>query len=372
MFNPLLKQIDKISNSCQLQFEKLIFDNNMNPIVTIAIASYNNSRFIERCVGSAINQSYHQLEILIVDDGSQDNTLTLLEKFTSDSRVKIISKKNEGLSSTRQVALDMATGGYICFIDADDYLADTYVESMLQKMLTDKSNVCVCSTLFVDESGCAMQKETNTFSCKESIGPITVKPQQLSDLENPTIKELHLSDSWNKMYAVDFIRSTGVCFCMPKGLNGTDTIFNRLLVLHSPIYSTISGKGYIHVIYSKSAAHRKKKNLLISFLTISEKTIEECEKMGIRHQLEDYISQKLYSQLYVAYLDIYRESTGYVDAQSKLKEMFTIYKDFVCKHNIKEKSVMEINSIPLRIFVFTLKYFKSIVPVYVKFVECVK
>lgn len=340
-------------------------------VVTIAIASYNNDKYIERCVDSVIHQTYRDLEILIVDDGSNDDTLERIEKYKTDSRVKIVSKENGGLSSVRQMALEMAKGDYICFIDADDYLAGFYVESMLSKILADGSNVCVCSTQFEDESGKVLPKETNTFLCKDSKSPISVNAQKLSDLGNQEIKQLHISDSWNKMYDLAYLRSTGVRFCMPKGLNGTDSIFNRLLALHFPKYSTISVKGYIHVIYGSSAVHRKKKNLLKSFLTISEKTIEECEKLGIRQQMEDYISKKLYSQLYVAYLDVFRETNSYKEALSELNRMFVIYKDFVNDHQIKCANVFKLRPKSLLIFTLLMKYFRPAVPAYVRIRESI-
>lgn len=341
----------------------------MNKLVTIAIASYNNGKYIERCVESVIHQTYQNLEIMIVDDGSNDDTLSRLEKYKSDKRIKIICKENGGLSSVRQMALEMAQGDYISFIDADDYLADFYVKSMLSKILQDKSNVCVCSTQFINESGDALTRETKTFLCKESKSPIYVNPQKLSNSGDTEIKQLHLSDSWNKMYDLSFLRNSGVSFCMPKGLNGTDTIFNRLLVLHSPVYSTISVKGYIHVIYSSSAVHRKKKNLFKSFLAISKKIIEECEKIGIRNQLDDYISRKLYAQFYVAYIDVFRETNGYKDALLELTNMFAMYRDFVKRHDVKEINVIKIKPSSVLIFTIMLKYLRPVVPIYVRLRE---
>lgn len=343
-----------------------------NSLITIAVASYNNGKYIEHCVESVIQQTYSNLEILIVDDGSQDDTISRLEKYKSDNRIKFLCKENGGLSSVRQMALDMAAGDYICFIDADDYLAETYVESMLQKMLTDKSNVCVCSTEFVNEKGESLQKETKTFVCKESKHPINVTPQKIAEITNPTIKQLHLSDSWNKMYSISFIRSTGVRFCMPKGLNGSDSLFNRLLVLHSPKYSTVENAGYIHVIYKSSAVHRRKKNLIRSYLIISEKTISECEKIGIRQQMEQYISEKLYAQLYMAYLDVYRETESYKEAFSELRAIYSEYKEFVHKHRIKEVGVGQIRTHSVKMFIILLKWCKSVIPIYICIRESIK
>ena len=344
----------------------------MNNLITIAIASYNNSKYIERCIESVINQTYKNLEVLIIDDGSTDNTKTVCEPYHKGSHIRYVSKDNGGLSTVRQLALEMATGDYICFIDADDYLAETYVESMLQKMLTDKSNICVCSTVFVNEKGEKLQKESSTFLCKESEKPIRVTPNKLSDFSNTEIIQLHLSDSWNKMYNLAFLKNTGVQFCMPKGLNGTDSLFNKLVALHSPLYSIVGEIGYIHVIYKSSAVHRKKKNLIRSYLTISEKTISECKKIGIRQQMEQYISEKLYTQLYMAYLDVYRETESYREALTELRAIYSEYKEFVNKHRIKEVGVRNIRTHSVKIFMMMMKWCKPMAPFYVRMRESIK
>lgn len=343
----------------------------MECLVSIAIASYNNALYIERCVESVIQQTYSNLEILIVDDGSQDDTLSRLEKYKPDRRIKTVCKENGGLSSVRQKALDIATGDYICFIDADDYLADFYVESMLTKILVDKSNVCVCSTEFITENGEKLQKESNAFLCKESERPILLTPNILSNFAKAE-RQLHLSDSWNKMYDVDFVRSTGVRFCMPKGLNGTDSLFNKLLALHSPMYSVIGAIGYIHIIYKSSAVHRKKKNLIRSYLTITEKTIAECEKIGVRQQMEKYICEKLYAQLYIAYLDVYRETESYGEAMVELRSIYSEYDKFVHEHQIKEVDVWQIRTRSVKVFIILMKWCKPFVPFYIRLRESIK
>lgn len=339
----------------------------MNILVTIAIASYNNSLFIERCVDSVINQTYHQLEIIIVDDGSTDNTLDRIEKYKSDIRVKIVRKENGGLSSVRQMSLDIATGDYICFIDADDYLEKTYVEKMLSKLLADKSQVCVCSTKFVDQKGFLLRSETQTFSCYDSSQPIIASPEKLTISNNPELKQLHLSDSWNKMYGVPFLKKTGVRFSMPKGMNGTDTLFNRLLFLHKPVYSTIKEECYVHVIYSSSAVHRKKKDLLGSFMIINEKMIEECENLNIRSQLDIYLTLKLYSGLHVACIDFYNEENGYFNTVAEFRKMRVLHKKYMLDHNMYNVNITDIEPNILKIFVFVFSYLIYLVPTFLWF-----
>ena len=146
----------------------------MDSIVTVAIASYNNASYIERCVLSVINQSYINLDIVIVDDGSKDDTQLRIKKYLLDNRIRFVTKDNGGLSSVRQMGLDLAFGDYICFIDSDDYIAPSYIQTMLSKMQKDKSDICVCSTRFEDIDGNYLPKETSLLSCRDSVNPIVV------------------------------------------------------------------------------------------------------------------------------------------------------------------------------------------------------
>ena len=204
--------------------------NNMNELVTLAIASYNNAKYIERCVKSVIAQTYSNLEILLVDDGSTDDSLQRVEKYKSEGRLRVITKENGGLSSVRQVSLDEAKGDYICFIDADDYILENYVSEMLSQINKDGSNICISSTRFEDEKGSVNYSDTSFFRIPKNKIPLDCSDEVLLNNPSQVIKDLHLSDSWNKMYSTSFLRDTNVSFSMPKGLNGTDSSFNKKIV----------------------------------------------------------------------------------------------------------------------------------------------
>lgn len=103
----------------------------MEPLISIIIPIYNVEKYLRRCVDSILCQSYHNLEIWLVDDGSPDGCPAICDEYAGkDKRVKVIHKKNGGLSDARNVAIDVATGEYICFVDSDDYVASTYVETL--------------------------------------------------------------------------------------------------------------------------------------------------------------------------------------------------------------------------------------------------
>ena len=96
--------------------------------VTIIIPVYNAEKTIEKCISSVLNQTYKNLEILVIDDGSKDNSFEVI-KSIDDPRIKAIKKKNEGVAVTRNKGIKMALGKYIMFIDNDDFIDEDYVET---------------------------------------------------------------------------------------------------------------------------------------------------------------------------------------------------------------------------------------------------
>lgn len=337
-------------------------------MVTIAIASYNNGLYIERCIESVINQSYNDLDILIVDDGSSDDTLKKLENYRHEKRIRFIVKNNGGLSSVRQMALDEALGEYICFIDADDYLLPLYVEKMFLKMEHDLSDVCVCSTRFENVDGNELPNFSESFRCFNSLKPIATSWQAYSNLKKYGIDKLYLSDSWNKMYRVSSLKETEVKFHMPKGLNGSDSNFNLVLALHTLKYSTIEDVGYVHVIYNHSAVHRKNKNLNKSFRIIISDMIEESIKLDIFDKIKQYISLKWYS-VQEGIFDDYYHGCGKPKTISECFQFKKMQDDFAKEKSLKQCSLMMADTKKERLFLFVYKYAIFLLPFYFKLVH---
>ena len=97
--------------------------------VSIIVPVYKAELFLERCVRSILRQTYGDWELILIDDGSPDNSGRLCDDFARDNaRIKVIHKENGGVSSARNMGLDIAAGKWICFVDADDYIGDNYLE----------------------------------------------------------------------------------------------------------------------------------------------------------------------------------------------------------------------------------------------------
>jgi len=117
----------------------------MNDLISIIVPVYNVEEFLPRCIDSILNQSYDFFELILVNDGSIDNSFNICKNYESkDSRIKVINKQNGGLSDARNAGLDIAVGKYICFIDSDDYIHVNYLEQMYKVMIEQKVDIVVC------------------------------------------------------------------------------------------------------------------------------------------------------------------------------------------------------------------------------------
>ena len=121
--------------------------------VSIIIPAYNVSAYIEFCVMSLLRQSYTNIEILLVDDGSKDTTPEICDKMaTMDARILVFHKQNGGVSSARNHGIRHATGDYIMFIDGDDWLEETCIEDMLRRVDETHSDACFCNRYYKDDN----------------------------------------------------------------------------------------------------------------------------------------------------------------------------------------------------------------------------
>lgn len=124
----------------------------MQPLISVIVPCYNVEEYLPKCVESILNQTYRNLEILLVDDGSPDRSGEICDEYAvKDTRIKVIHKENGGLSDARNVALDVMKGEYVTFIDSDDYVALDYVESMCKQAQESGAEIVVTNwTIFYE------------------------------------------------------------------------------------------------------------------------------------------------------------------------------------------------------------------------------
>ena len=117
-----------------------------NPLISVIVPIYNTSKYLPRCLNSIINQTYKNLEIICINDGSTDSSLSILQNYAQkDSRIKITTQKNAGLSAARNTGITKSTGKYITFVDSDDEISHNMLEKLLVSLQKNDTDISVCS-----------------------------------------------------------------------------------------------------------------------------------------------------------------------------------------------------------------------------------
>lgn len=125
-----------------------------DPLISIIVPVYNVERYLDECVKSILNQTYRNLEIILIDDGSSDRCPEMCEAWAKkDPRITVIHKENGGSSSARNAGLDIARGDYIAFVDSDDYIDENMYTVLLQALQNAKTKIACCSAYHVLETG---------------------------------------------------------------------------------------------------------------------------------------------------------------------------------------------------------------------------
>lgn len=132
----------------------------MNDLISVIVPIYNVEKYLKECVDSIINQNYTNIEILLIDDGSTDNSGNLADGYKlNDNRVIVFHKKNGGLSDARNYGIKCSKGKYLCFVDSDDVLASDYLSSMYENIIKYKTSISACGMCHLYSNG--IKKEYN-------------------------------------------------------------------------------------------------------------------------------------------------------------------------------------------------------------------
>lgn len=202
-----------------------------NPLVSVIVPIYNVENYLPRCVDSIINQEYKNLEIILVDDGSPDNSPQLCEEYAKkDNRIKVVHKENGGLSDARNAGMKIATGEYVSFIDSDDWLDLKTFSVTISKMLETKSEIGAFDFVKAYDDVEATPDLSDEFEVMSSEQAIE------STIDNVKVR----TQVWNKIYKRSLL--DGIEFI--KGKLNEDEFFtfrvlhraNNIVYLHRQCY----------------------------------------------------------------------------------------------------------------------------------------
>ena len=261
--------------------------------VSIIIAAYNIENYIERCINSCSKQTFNDIEIIVVNDGSTDKTLEILNNLSKkDNRIKIINQKNKGLVEARKSGLREAEGEYILFLDGDDYIKQNNIEILYKNAIEEEYDV-VCYKYFEEYDDGKI-----IFSWDK--GFVSNKGNKLLDL----LFEGKVSHSiWSKFIRRDFIKENNIE--LPTNFSfGEDLAFSYTLAMHNPKFKIIDEALYYYKIRKGSLDY-----------SINKKTIEIVKALEfIKIQLQKNNIYENYKERfeYLAFMQAYYMRKNYI------------------------------------------------------------
>lgn len=235
----------------------------MNCKISIIVPVYKVEKYLENCIRSILNQTFKDFELILVDDGSPDKCGLICDKYTKeDSRIKVIHKENEGLSSARNSGIEIARGEYITFVDSDDYINKFMYEIMYNTADKSKSDIVICDY-------------KNVYHYEVNASIIVNYQNKVENLTNiQVLNRLYEADcityivAWNKLYKRELFE--GIRY--DKGRTHEDEFIIHKLLYRSNIITYIPEKLYYYMQRSDSImAKRNYRNKLDKLAAIKER-----------------------------------------------------------------------------------------------------
>ena len=235
------------------------------PLVSIIVPVYNAEQSLPRCLDSICAQTYQNLEIILVDDGSTDNSLTVCRKFAyRDARIHVLSQPNSGVSAARNNAIETATGKYIQFVDSDDWIDENMTFLLVQRAEREQADFIISHYCRVDGEKTTVHGFLETSACMNRLE----FAQEL--IRNPA--SFYYGVMWNKLYRRDIIRRHRI-YCYEQLSWCEDFLFNLTYILCTNRICAVRTPLYYYVKNDKS---------------LTATTLTPHSSIAIRRQLFEY------------------------------------------------------------------------------------
>ena len=284
---------------------------NTNINISVIIACYNVEKYLVQCLDSIINQTYKNLEIIAVNDGSTDSTLSILKQYQSqDARIIVIDQKNQGLSGARNSGISIATGEYLLFIDSDDWINVETIEISVASLLEKKSDLVFFSYTKEYENK-SIEKfilpKSNFYNANE----VKLLHQRIFGLSGQELSSPEHADSlvtaWGKLYITAIITENNIRFVDCKHIGTEDMLFNVYYFYY------IKSASYLH----KCLYHYRKNNN--SSLTSVYKTNFKQQWNNLFGLVQDFITEK---KLGIAYQQAFNNRVAMSIVSLGLNELY--------------------------------------------------
>ena len=217
----------------------------MDELISVIVPVYNGEKYLPVCMKSLLEQTYRALEIVLIDDGSKDGSGALCDGYAAaDPRVRVIHQENRGVSGARNTGLDRATGKYVVFVDADDYVELDYLEHLYRNLVENGADIACCDSQEVIQADVVASQIPFVAECRM----IADKVAYFEDMV--TAREAYWSTIWAKLFCRDLIGDTRFDASFRYG---EDHVFIFNLFSKAPMVHLDTYQGYYYVRNESSA-----------------------------------------------------------------------------------------------------------------------
>lgn len=321
-----------------------------NGLITIVVPVYNVEKYLERCVNSIVNQTYQNLEIILVDDGSPDHCPEMCEEFAKkDSRIRVIHKQNAGLGMARNTGIDHASGEYIYFVDSDDYIALNTIELCYQ--LARKTNADIVTFGYSDVGSdgrihrVTIPKVEREVYAGEEVQKVFLQNLIAPDIETGKTTNLTMT-AWASFFSMRLIHKTQWRFVSEREIISEDYFSQLCLYRHVDKVAVLPESLYFYCENSTSLTHVYKRDRLEKNTCFYKRCIEVCDKLGYPQGVKNRIGYAYASNLIGAMKIIAQGQCSSAEKKRYLNEIFKeptfrlVLSEMNLKHEKKTRKIL--------------------------------
>lgn len=286
----------------------------MDELISVIVPIYNVAQYVEKCVASIVRQTYRRLEIILVDDGSTDNSGAICDRLAeTEERIRVLHKSNGGLSDARNAGIEQAKGTYYVFIDSDDYIDEHMIEVLYHALYVNKADISVCGFQAVDEEGRFLEKlsskglKTGCYT-KEYVFGESYKPDGWNYIV-----------AWNKLYRSSIFQQ--IQFAKGK-LHEDEFIFHHIIGQCGKI-AVIEDKCYYYL--------QRQKSITTALYTVQRMDAVEANLLRCRFFLENKMGDCFKGTEVLAYyfLNVAIHNLEYEIIEDRLTQLQRMYRQII-------------------------------------------
>lgn len=208
----------------------------IEPLISVIVPIYNVENYLTNCIDSIINQTYKNLEIILINDGSTDNCGRICDEYSLiDKRIKVIHKQNEGVSIARNVGIDISEGEYVAFVDSDDYVFDDYIKVLFNAIMMHEADMSICSYATMNMCDRKKKNKKSHLKCSVISSEIAVKKMLNFELVQGVVCKLFKSKCIKELQFKKYTYAEDLLFSVEFMLKQ-----NKIVIVNQDLYCYIT------------------------------------------------------------------------------------------------------------------------------------